>query len=144
MRLIGLVILAISLFLAPLAAEAQRTGKPARIGVLCPIACEGSGVDAFRLAMRDLGYVERRTLVFEYRAAEGQVDRLPALAGELVQTKVDVIFTTWGTAPALAAKRATATIPVVMAAAGDPVRAGIVPSLTNRGGNVTGRCPDPC
>jgi ABC-type uncharacterized transport system substrate-binding protein len=139
MRLIGLaVVLILSLTLAPLAAEAQQAGKVARIGVLCLIACDGSGVDAFRLALRDLGYVEGRTLVFEYRAAEGKVDRLPALAGDLVQTKVDVIFTTWGTAAALAAKRATATIPVVMGAAGDPVTAGIVPTLSKPGGNVTG------
>jgi putative ABC transport system substrate-binding protein len=123
---------------APLAAEAQQAGKVARIGVLCPIACDGAGVDAFRLALRDLGHVESRTLVFEFRAADGRVDRLPALATELVQTKVDVIFTTWGTAAALAAKRATATIPVVVGGAGDPVKAGIVPSLAKPGGNVTG------
>jgi putative ABC transport system substrate-binding protein len=76
--------------------------------------------------------------VFEYRDAEWKVERLPALAGELVQSRVDVIFTPWGTAPALAAKRATVTIPVVIGAAGDPVRAGIVSSLPNPGGNVTG------
>jgi putative tryptophan/tyrosine transport system substrate-binding protein len=121
-----------------LAAEAQQAGRVARIGVLCPIACDGAGVDAFRLALRDLGYVESRTLVFEFRAADGRVDRLPALATELVQTKVDVIFTTWGTAAALAAKRATATIPVVVGGAGDPVKAGIVPTLAKPGGNVTG------
>jgi putative ABC transport system substrate-binding protein len=132
------VIITLAIISAPLVAEAQQAGKVVRIGVLCLIACDGSGVDAFRLALRDLGYVENRTLVFEYRAAEGKVDRLPALAADLVQTKVDVIFTTWGTAAALAAKRATATIPVVMGAAGDPVRAGIVPTLGKPGGNVTG------
>jgi putative ABC transport system substrate-binding protein len=122
----------------PRAAGAQPAGKVWRIGVLCLIACDGSGVDGFRLALRDLGYVEGRTLVLEYRAAKGQVDRLPALATDLVQTKVDVIFTTWGTAAALVAKRATATIRVVMGAAGDPVEAGIVPTLAQPGGNVTG------
>jgi putative ABC transport system substrate-binding protein len=123
---------------APLVVEAQPAGKLARIGVLCLIACDGSRVDAFRLALRDLGYVENRTIMFEYRTAEGTVDRLPALAADLVQAKVDVIFTTWGTAAALAAKRATPTIPVVMGGAGDLVGAGIVPSLARPGGNVTG------
>jgi putative ABC transport system substrate-binding protein len=132
------LLLMLAIIAAPVGGEAQQAGKVARIGVLCPIACDGPSVDAFRLALRDLGYVEGRTLVFEYRAAEGQVDRLPALAGELVRTNVDVIFTTWGTAPALAAKRATSMVPVVMAAAGDPVKAGIVPNLTRPGGNVTG------
>lgn len=129
-----------ALVAAPLAAEAQRAGKVYRIGVLCPLACDGiTGLEpAFRLALQDLGYVEDRTLAFEYRAAEGQLDRLPALADELVQTKVDLIFTTFGTVAPLAAKRATATIPVVMGASGDPVRAGIVSSLAKPGGNVTG------
>jgi putative ABC transport system substrate-binding protein len=122
----------------PLRGEAQQAGRPARVGVLCPILCDAPSVEAFRGALRDLGHVEGRTLLFEYRAAEGEIDRLPALAGELVQSKVDVIFTTWGTGAAVAAKRATTTIPVVMAAAGDPVRAGIVTSLTKPGGNVTG------
>ncbi len=130
--------LTLAIISAAFVAEAQQAAKVARIGVLCLIACDGPGVDAFRVALRDLGYVESRTLVFEYRAAEGRVDQLPALATDLVQTKVDVIFTTWGTAAALAAKRATATIPVVMAGAGDPVRAGIVPALAKPGGNVTG------
>jgi putative ABC transport system substrate-binding protein len=132
--------LAGGLLAAPLAAEAQPAGKVYRIGVLCPLACEGmTGLEpAFRLALRDLGYVEGRTLAFEYRAAGGQLDRLPALADELVQTKVDLIFTTFGTDTPLAAKRATATIPVVMGASGDPVRAGIVSSLAKPGSNVTG------
>jgi putative ABC transport system substrate-binding protein len=125
-------------FAAPLAAEAQQAGKVARIGVLCLLACDGSDVDAFRLTLRDLGYVEGRASVFEYRAALGKVDRLPTLASDLVRARVDVIFTTWGTAAALAAKRATATIPVVMGSAGDPVAAGIVRTLTKPGGNVTG------
>ena len=123
---------------APLGATAPLASKVARIGVLCSIACDGAGVDAFRLALRDAGYVEGRTLVFEYRAAEGQIDRLPGLAADLVQARVDVIFTTWGTAAALAAKRATATIPVVMGATGDPVKAGLVSTLARPGGNVTG------
>jgi putative tryptophan/tyrosine transport system substrate-binding protein len=128
----------VSLFVTPRVVEAQQASKQARVGVLCPFACEGPGVEAFRLAMRDAGYSEGRTLALEYRPADGHVDRLPALVADLVHAKVDVIFTTWGTAAALAAKRATATIPVVMAAAGDPVSAGIVSSLARPGANVTG------
>jgi putative ABC transport system substrate-binding protein len=131
-------LLALAIISAPFTAEAQPASKPARIGVLCLIPCEWLGVDAFRRALRDLGHVEGRTLVFEYRDADWKVDRLSALASDLVQSNVDVIFTPWGTAPALAAKRATVTIPVVIGAAGDPVRAGIVPSLTRPSGNVTG------
>ncbi len=112
--LAGLIALAI--MSAPLAAEAQPAGTPTRIGVLCLIPCQGRAVDAFRRALQELGYVEGRTIVLEYRDAEWKVERLPALAAELVQSKVDVIFTTWGISPALAAKRATATIPVVMGA----------------------------
>jgi putative ABC transport system substrate-binding protein len=137
---LAVALLVLVLVGAPLAADALQAGKVYRIGVLCPLSCDGmTGLEpAFRLALRDLGYVEGRTLAFEYRAAEGQLDRLPALADELVQTKVDLIFTTFGTVPPLAAKRATATIPVVMGASGDPVRAGIVSSLAKPGGNVTG------
>src|SRR5262245_14326678 len=130
--------LSLSALAGPLAAEAQQTRTPTRIGVLCLIPCQGLAVDAFRRALRELGYVEARTVVFEYRDAEWNVERLRGLAGELVQSKVDIIFTPWGTAAALAAKHATATIPVVIGAAGDPVRAGIVASLSKPGGNVTG------
>lgn len=132
-------LLALAIISAPLAAEAQQTSKPARIGVLCLIPCEELGVvDAFRRGLRELGHVEGRTLVFEYRDAQWKLERLSALANELVQSKVDVIYTPWGTAPALAAKRATVTIPVVIGVAGDPVRSGIVPSLAKPSGNVTG------
>jgi len=131
-------LIACGIIAAPLPVEAQQSGQPARIGVLCLVPCKGLAVDAFRRALRELGYVEGRTLAFEYRDAEWKVERLPALAGELVQSKVDVIFTPWGTAAALAAKRATTTIPVVIGSAGDPVQAGIVASLSKPGGNVTG------
>jgi ABC-type uncharacterized transport system substrate-binding protein len=123
---------------SPLISEGQPADRPARIGVLCLIGCDGLGVDAFRGAMRAAGYVEGRTLAFEYRDAAGTAERLAILADQLVRSKVDLIFTPWGTASALAAKRATATIPVVIGAAGDPVRAGIVASLAKPGGNVTG------
>jgi putative ABC transport system substrate-binding protein len=130
--------LTLAVISSPLFAECQPAGKPARIGLLCLIGCEGPGVDAFRGALRNFGYVEGRTLAFEYRDAAGKAERLATLADELVRSKVDLIFTPWGTASALAAKRATVTIPVVIGAAGDPVRAGIVPSLAKPGGNVTG------
>jgi putative ABC transport system substrate-binding protein len=130
--------LTLAIISLPLAAECQPATKPARIGVLCLIGCEGPGVDPFRATLRNLGYVEGRTLAFEYRDAAGKVERLSTLADELVRSKVDLIFTPWGTASALAAKRASVTIPVVIAAAGDPVQAGIVSSLARPGGNVTG------
>jgi putative ABC transport system substrate-binding protein len=93
--------------------------------------------DALRAGLRYLGYVEGKNLVIEQRWAEGKNERLPELAAELVRQKPDVIVT-HGTPGTLAAKRATATIPIVMAQSGDPVAAGIVPSLSRPGGNVTG------
>jgi putative ABC transport system substrate-binding protein len=122
----------------PLVSEGQPAGTPIRVGILCLSPCQGLAVDAFRRTLQGLGYIDGRTIVFEYRDADWKVERLPALAGELVERKVDVIFTPWGTAAALAAKRATDTIPVVIGAAGDPIRSGIVASLSKPGGNVTG------
>jgi len=130
--------LTLAVIASPFAADGQPAGGPARIGVLCLIGCEGPGVDVFRAALGNLGYVEGRTIAFEYRDAAGKAERLPRLADELVRSKVDLIYTPWGTASALAAKHATLTIPVVIGAAGDPVKAGIVPSLAKPGGNVTG------
>jgi putative ABC transport system substrate-binding protein len=92
---------------------------------------------AFIAALRELGWIEGKNIVFEYRHANNDLDRLPALAAELVELKVDVIVTR-GTAAPLAAKKATSTIPIVMAAAGDPVGTGIVTSLARPGGNITG------
>jgi len=124
---------------APLAAKAQQPGKVARIGVLSfGSATPGSHIDeAFRQQLRELGYVEGQNIVIEYRWAEGRAERLPDLAAELVRLKVDVIVA-GGTPPPLAAKHATRTIPIVMAAAGDPVGSGLVASLARPGGNVTG------
>ena len=133
-----LALIALAIMSAPLSVDGQQAGRPARIGVLCSTPCSGLAVDAFRRALHELGYIEGRTVIFEYRDAEWKVERFPALAADLVLSKVDLIFTSWGTLAALAAKRATTTIPVVIGAAGDPVRTGIVASLAKPGGNVTG------
>jgi putative ABC transport system substrate-binding protein len=116
---------------APLGAEGQQAGKVARIGVL------GTDREAFRQGLRDLGYVEGRNVVIEYRLDEGKPERLPALAAELVALRVDVIVT-GGTVQALAAKQATTTLPIVFTQVGDPVASGLVTSLRRPGGNATG------
>jgi putative tryptophan/tyrosine transport system substrate-binding protein len=108
-----------------------------RLAVLQPGAPPEPLVEAFRQRLRELGYVEGRNLVLEYRWAEGKLDRLADLARELSGLKVDVI-TTMSTPAALAARNATATIPIVFTAVGDPVGAGVVPSLARPGGNATG------
>jgi putative ABC transport system substrate-binding protein len=135
-----IALLALGIIPSPLAAEAQQTGKVARIGVLehggSPTSKSGP-IDAFRQGLRDLGYVEGQNIVIEYRYAEGKAERLPDLAAELLRLKVDVIVA-GGTLAPLAAKHATPTIPIVMAAAGDPVGTGLVPSLAKPGGNLTG------
>jgi putative tryptophan/tyrosine transport system substrate-binding protein len=124
---------------APLAADAQQAAKNARIGYLAPnLAATPHLHEAFRQGLRDLGYVEGRNVVIEYRDAEGKVERLPALAAELVALKVDVIVVGGSTVAALAAKQATRTLPIVFASAGDPVGSGLVTSLAWPGGNVTG------
>jgi len=123
---------------SPLAAEAQQAAKIARIGYLTGnLAANPHVPEAFRQGLRDLGYVEGRNVVIEYRDAEGKYDRLPALAAELVALKVDVILA-GGTPQALAAKQATRTLPIVFAVAADPVTSGLVTSLARPGGNVTG------
>src|SRR2546425_11780704 len=115
MRLIGLaVILTVSVTLAPLAAEAQEGEKVYRIGVLSPFSSSfgpGPSFEAFRQALQELGYVEGRNLVLEYRWADGRPDRLLDLAAELVRLRVDAIFSAWGTPAALATKKATSAIP---------------------------------
>ena len=126
------------LLTAPFAADAQPPAKVARIGVLTlAVASSTPLAEAFRQGLREHGYVEGQNITFEYRYAEGRADRLPALAAELVRLKVDVIVTE-SNVGALAAKHATQTIPIVMAVAGDPVKAGVVGSLARPGGNVTG------
>jgi putative ABC transport system substrate-binding protein len=130
--------LAGGLLATPFAAEAQQAAKVARIGYLAiNLAASPHQHEAFRQGLRDLGYVEGRNVVIEYRDAEGKFERLPALAAELVALKVDVILAV-STLAALAAKQATKTIPIVFGAAGDPVASGLVTSLARPGGNVTG------
>ena len=130
--------LAGALLAASLAAEALQAGTVARIGVLELGSELTSGPqEAFRQGLRELGYVQGQNIVLEYRFAEGRADRLPDFAAELVRHKVDVIVA-GGTPAPLAAKHATSTIPIVMAAAGDPVGTGLVASLAKPVGNVTG------
>ena len=131
--------LAGGLLAAPLAAEAQPAGRVYRIGFLgnSTAALEANLVGPFREGLRDLGYVEGRNVLIEYRWAEGKYDRFPALIGELLALKVAVIVTA-GTPATLAVKKATTSVPLVMLAVGDPVGTGIVPSLSHPGGNITG------
>jgi ABC-type uncharacterized transport system substrate-binding protein len=131
--------LAGGLLAAPLTVEAQPAAKTPRIGYLAPSLSSNPGLhEAFRLGLRDLGYVEGKNVLIEYRDAEGKDERLPALTAELAALKVDVIVTNGGTLAALAAQRATSIIPIVFVAAGEPVSSGLVTSLARPGGNVTG------
>ena len=124
----------------PLAARAQ-TAKIARIGYLITGALESPETrinrDAFRQGLNELGYIEGRNIVIEYRSADGKIERLPGLATELVGLKVDLIVAL-ATPAGRAAQQATTTIPIVVTAMGDPIRDGLVASLARPGGNVTG------
>ena len=128
-----------ALLAAPLAAEAQQAGKVYRIGYLSTPtrASVERGVEAFLRTLRKLGWVEGQNLIIEYRWAEGNVERLPDLAAELVRLKVELIVAPAGSA-ALAAKNATSSIPIVMIFPSDPVELGLVASLRRPGGNITG------
>ena len=129
-----------TLFLASVSlAEAQQTGKIFRIGFLDSSTASGSAVlvDAFREELRKLGWIEGQNITIEYRFAEQKSERVPELATDLVRLKADLIVVS-GTPVALAAKRATTTLPIVVTSAGDPVAAGLVASLARPGGNVTG------
>src|SRR5262245_122282 len=133
-------ILAVMMSAAPLAATAQdAAGKVHRIGFLGGPTAAGYAkqIEALRQGLRDLGYVEGKNLIIEYRWAEGKYDRLPVLAAELVRRDVSLIVT-HGTPGSLAAKQATTTVPIVMAIIADPVVSGLVQSLARPGGNVTG------
>jgi putative ABC transport system substrate-binding protein len=135
----NIIVLLVGLTLALVdLAEAQQPARIPRIGIL--IAASASGysarVEALRQRLRELGYVEGKNIVIEYRYAEGKRERLPDLAAELVRLKVDIIVTT-GVA-VLAAKKASPTTPIVFTGAGDPVGSGYVSSLARPGGNITG------
>jgi putative ABC transport system substrate-binding protein len=122
---------------SPIEPEAEQTAKVPRIGHL-GTSPNPDLTEAFRQGLRDLGYVEGRNVVIEYRNADRKVDRLPALAAELVALKVDVLVTAGGTPAALAAKQASRTLPIVFTDAGDPVTAELVRSLARPGATVTG------
>ena len=134
--LLGLAAMLLSLSFP---AKAQQTGKLFRIGYLDPSTASGTAVllQAFRQELSKLGWIEEKNIAIEYRFGEQKPERLTELAADLVRLKVDLIVTA-GTPPALAAKSATTTIPIVMATTADPVGAGLVASLAPPGGNVTG------
>jgi ABC-type uncharacterized transport system substrate-binding protein len=135
----GIVALLLNLLAPPCAAEAQQPAQLPRIGYLSatPPAANTGRLEAFRQGLRGLGYVEGQNIVIEYRYAEGQLERLPELAAELVRLQVALIVS-GGPAPTRAAQIATATLPIVMAFDTDPVGNGFVASLAHPGGNITG------
>jgi len=133
------IALSAMLFALCSSADAQQTGKIFRIGFLDGSTASGMAVlvDAFRQELSKLGWIEGKNIAFEYRFAEQKRERLPELAADLVRLNVDLIVTT-GEPPALAAKKATTTIPIVIANTADPVGEGLVASLARPGGNITG------
>jgi putative ABC transport system substrate-binding protein len=135
----GLIALVVAFALCGAVASAQQPAKVLRIGFLDSGTASGSAVlvEAFRQELSKLGWIEGKNITVEYRFAEQKTERLPELAADLVRLKVDLIVVA-STPPALAAKNATTTIPIVMANVGDPVGAGLVASLARPGGNVTG------
>ena len=135
----GIVTLILSLLTAPLTSNAQQAAKVPRLGLLIPGSSPAfvSRIETFRHGLRDLGYVEGRNITMEYRFADGQADRLPALVAELIRLKVDILVVD-GTTAIRPAQHATTTIPIVMAISGDPVGEGLVASLARPGGNITG------
>ena len=138
-KTITTLVLCAILFAHCLPGSAQQAGKIFRIGFLDTSTASGIAVllEAFRQELLKLGWIEGKNFTFEYRYAEQKNERLPELAADLVRLKVDLIVVS-GTTPALAAKRATTTIPIVVTSASDPVAAGLVASLARPGGNVTG------
>ena len=138
LKSVGFLSLCVTLVLCGAMARAQQPAKVAKIGWLSarPVS-QGSGIESFRRELRALGYVEGKNIAFESRYADNKLDRLPALADELVRLKVDVLVTP-ATPAALALKNATRTIPVVFLGVPDPVASGLVDSLPRPGGNITG------
>ena len=133
------ILVAVVLLALGVTAQAQQPKKVPRIGFLIGASAPSvaARLDAFRQGLRDLGYVEGKNIVIEYRYAEGKSDRLSALAAELVRLKVDIIATA-GPASTRSAKQATVTIPIVMANDDDPIGSGFAASLARPGGNITG------
>ena len=133
------ILIAVAMFAVGVIAEAQQPKKVPRIGYLSgtSYSVNSARIEAFRQGLRELGYVEGKNIVIEWRYADGKLDRLPALAAELVRLKVDVIVAS-APPPTRSAKQATATIPIVMAYDDDPVGNGFVASLARPGGNITG------
>ncbi len=133
------IMIAVMLQTFTVMAQAQQSGKIFRIGYLDPSTVSGSSafLDTFRQELSKLGWIEGKNLVFDYRFTEGKPGRSPELAAELVRLKVDLIVTS-GNPPALAAQKATSTIPIVMTRVVDPVALGLVASLARPGGNITG------
>jgi putative ABC transport system substrate-binding protein len=137
-RRVFLVALADFLLVGVPSSQAQQPARILRIGILIPTSAsvQSARIEAFRQRLREHGYVEGKNILIEHRYAEGKLERLPDLAAELIQLKVDVIVTA---GPAiLAAKKASPTIPIVFAAASDPLGTGLVSSLAQPGGNITG------
>ncbi len=135
----AVLLVALGLLMAPLATQAQQPGKAPLIGVLMGGSDSASStrVEAFRQGLRELGYAEGQNITFAYRYATEKYDRLPDLAAELIQLKVNLLVAS-GTPASLAAKRATGTIPIVLVEVADPVGSGLVPSLGRPAGNITG------
>jgi putative tryptophan/tyrosine transport system substrate-binding protein len=135
----GIVMFILSLLTAPLTSQAQPAAHMPRLGLLIPssFSAVASRLEAFRHGLRDLGYVEGRTITLEYRFADGQADRLPALVAELIRLPVDILVIDGPTA-IRPAQHTTTTIPIAMAVSGDPVGEGLVASLARPGGNITG------
>ena len=135
----GIVAIAVAFATCGAVAQAQQPGKVPRIGFLgnSTAALEANLIGPFREGLRDLGYIEGRSIHIEWRWAEGKYERFPALIAELIAANIDVIVTA-GTPASLAVKKATTSIPLVMIAVGDPVGTGLIASLAHPGGNVTG------
>ena len=128
-------LLIIALLPAVFAVEAQQAKKTPRIGIL--VSTEGPNIEGFRRGLRDLGYIEGKNILVEYRYHEGQPDRVPSLVAELLQLKVAVLVV--ASLPAIrAAKAATKTVPIVIVTVQDPIASGYIDSLARPGGNITG------
>jgi putative tryptophan/tyrosine transport system substrate-binding protein len=138
-KLVGIVALVVTLAMCGVVAQAQQPTRIPRIGCLNATSpsTRSARIEAFRQGLRELGYLEGKNIVIEYRHAEGKLDRLTELAAELVRVKVDVIVMT-GPTSTRAAKEETNTIPIIMMNEGDPVASRFVANLARPGGNITG------